>query len=178
MVYYHLTMKSLIKKLLRESLIQGGDIPNRNKLISLGTNSSFESKDLASKHLDRLISKIDSLPQSVRLYRVIFVDDPSQIDRTNIGNHYVLKMRDLEQSHQQISHVGGGEPYVLTVKADKSLIDVPNTLINNMKYPHENEITLKDKGKGAKIIKVEPFKESGEDDFLNMPPMDDFNFDY
>ena len=171
-------MKNFIKKLLREGLGQDIKSPSKEELISLGVGSAFESEELASKHLDSLISKIESLPQSVKLYRVIFVDDLNQIDRINIGNHYVLKMRDLEQSHQQISHVGGGKPYLLTVKADKSLIDVPNTLINNMKYPHENEITLKNKGNGAKIIKVEPFKEGGEDDFLNMPPMDDFSFVY
>lgn len=109
---------------------------------------------------------------------MVFVDDVNKIDKINIGGHYVSKMRDLEQSHHQISHVGGGKPYVLTVKANKSLIDIPNTLANNMQYPHENEITLKDKGYGAEIINIEPFKGGSEDELLGLSYSDDFDLDF
>ena len=74
-----------------------------------------------------------------------------------IGSHYVLNKRDLENSHQQISHVGGGKPYILTVNANKNLIDFDKTLINRMEYQHEKEITLINGGKGAKLVKVAPF---------------------
>jgi hypothetical protein len=190
-------MKDFIRKRLREDLQyayvsdakpetdeyemgikEDGSLPNRHELISLGVKSAFETEELAAEHLDNLMSSINSLPQSLKLYRVVFVDDPKQIDQVNVGSHYVMKMGDLEQSHHQISHVGGGQPYILTVKADKTLIDIPTTLSNNMQYPHENEITLKNKGKGAKIVKVEPFQETGEDDLLGMTSMDDFGFDY
>jgi hypothetical protein len=43
-----------------------------------------------------------------------------------------------------------------TVDAPKSLIDVKTTMDNNALYPNEKEITLKNKGKGVKIISIEP----------------------
>jgi hypothetical protein len=43
----------------------------------------------------------------------------------------------------------------LTVEVDKTKMDVLQTLSNNILYPHEEEITLKNKGKGAQIINIE-----------------------
>jgi hypothetical protein len=171
-------MKGFIKKLLREGLDDSKGLLNKSRLIKLGVEGVFDDKEMASKHLEDLISKIKSLPQSIKLYRIVFVDNINQIDKVNVGSHYVGKVKDLEQSHQLISHVGSGDPYILTVRANKSLIDVYTTLVNNMKYPHENEITLKNKGNGSKIIKIEPFKESEEDVLGGMTSMDDFIFDY
>jgi hypothetical protein len=41
------------------------------------------------------------------------------------------------------------------VSAEKLMVDVMETLSNNILYPHEEEITLKNKGVGVKIINVE-----------------------
>ena len=48
----------------------------------------------------------------------------------------------------------GGDPVLLTVKIKKDQIDIFNTLHNNIMYPHEQEITLKNKGKGSELIDV------------------------
>lgn len=167
-------MKDLIRKALRESLMiqslltEGIDSKLYNDLIKLGLDNSFDDVEMTKSHLDSLLRNIDKLPQKIKLHRVVFVDDPKQIDNVNIGSHYVTNIKDLEQSHHQISHVDGGKPFMLTVKADKGLIDLKTTLSNNMTYPHENEITLLNKGKGAEIVDVAPFNPSndGELDFL------------
>jgi len=46
----------------------------------------------------------------------------------------------------------GENALLLTVKIKKDQIDIFNTLHNNILYPHEQEITLKDKGKGSQLI--------------------------
>ena len=48
-----------------------------------------------------------------------------------------------------------GETVLVTVRADKKQIDIVETLSNNILYPNEMEITLKDKGTGVTIIDIE-----------------------
>jgi hypothetical protein len=50
---------------------------------------------------------------------------------------------------------GTGEKYYLvSVLSPKKLIDINQTIINNILYPNEQEITLKKKGKGVKIVSI------------------------
>lgn len=48
----------------------------------------------------------------------------------------------------------GDKTFLLSVIANKSQIDKKETLNNRAIFPHENEITLKNKGKGVKIISI------------------------
>jgi hypothetical protein len=56
-------------------------------------------------------------------------------------------------SHQFATGVGD-KTFLLSVIANKSQIDKKETLNNRALFPHENEITLKNKGKGVKIISI------------------------
>lgn len=122
--------------------------------------AGFDNKAMAMGHIRRVYEKIKALPDMITLYRVVFVDSPEEIDRVKVGKHYVLKKSELESSHYAQSHVGKGEPYMLIVKAPKSIVDVEETMKNNVLYPHEKEITLKNDGIGANIVLVKPFQPS------------------
>lgn len=149
-----------------------------NGFIKLAMKGGFETPEAAKRHLSNTLNKIKSLPNELTLYRVVFVDDPKQINNKEVGSHYVDNRGDLERSHSQSSHVGGGKPFILTVKAPKGLLDVKATIENKMLYPHENEVTLKNKGVGAKIVKVEPF-ETNDEDLIGTPDdFADYSMDY
>lgn len=175
-------LNKTFQKLFRENyfgdLNERSEIKDLNYYVNVAQQSGLEG-EMAQQHVEQILSKIRNLPQELKLYRVVFVEDPSQIDDTKIGNHYVMKQKDLDNSHYVHSHVGGGSPYLLTVKAPLSLVDTHQTIINNILYPHENEITLKNEGIGASIINVSPFKpKSSEDDFLSQGFDDDFGMDF
>lgn len=175
-------MKNYIKRRLREDLeyhhvsdatqdeyVLNEEVINNNlrkEYIKLGMESQFTTAESANEELNNTIGMLKKLPQNVTLYRVIFVDDENDIDSSKIGSHYVLKQSDLEASHAIDSHVGGGQPILLTIKAPKNLIDVDATLRHRMQFPHEKEITLKNKGLGAKIIRTQPFV--GSDDINDL----------
>ena len=161
-------MKNFIRQRLREDLIY-------NHVVGDATNDEYQITEDDLNRISDIKNELNSLPQTLTLYRVVYVDDEGQINQIEVGSHYVLKRRELESSHYQGSHVGGGSPLILTVKADKSLIDVQTTINNRVKYPHEKEVTLKNKGVGAKIIKVEPF-ESSDEDLIGSP--EDFDLDF
>ena len=140
-----------------------------NGLIETKQYEMTESKLYIKNKLRESINKADvlnyikSLPETIKLYRVVFLEKESDLDTTYPGSHYVLSKNTLLSSHSDVPHSGAkGKPYLLTVKAPKGLIDVKTTVSNRIAYPHEQEITLLDKGKGTSIIKIEPFKANDE----------------
>jgi hypothetical protein len=64
-----------------------------------------------------------------------------------------MNRKELVKSHQFATGVGD-KTFLLSVIANKSQIDNKETLNNRVLYPHENEITLKNKGKGVKIVNI------------------------
>lgn len=133
--------------------------------VKVGLESGFDDKHTAILHLNHILSMISSLPDEVTLYRLVFLDSIEDLNKLKPGLHYVLSKRSLMNNHYDdfmydivSSHGQGEEPYIITVKVDKSKVDVEKTIDNNMRYPHEKEITLKNHGKGCKIVKVEKLK--------------------
>lgn len=125
---------------------------NRKKMLN-----HFEvmgiHKDEAEEKLDSLINYIKNLSDPVKLYRILVVDSKEDINTEELGSHYSTDRRDLISSHSYLT--GSGEKYFLvSVKAPKKLIDINETISNNILYPNENEITLKKNGRGVEIVSI------------------------
>lgn len=132
---------------------------NKKKLLKLLTTDMGMDKVDAEEELEYLLDKIDSFPDELTLYRILNVDKEEDINRDKLGSHYSNRKKDLMSSHYFVD--AGKENYFLvTVKVKKSMIDKMATLENNVLYPNENEITLKNKGKGAEIISIKKVKSS------------------
>lgn len=128
----------------------------RNYLLSAYEDMGFDY-EWAQEDLDDWVDYINRLPEQLKLYRVIIVNDEGDIDRVQPGSHYSMNKENLIRSHMLDSIKGsslGGDPYLLTVKASKDNVDVMETLHNNILYPHEEEVTLFDKGEGTEIIDI------------------------
>jgi hypothetical protein len=125
-----------------------------NRYLSVAANDDESMAKMTYMHI---VGKLYSLPDSIKLYRVIFVQSMDDINKDQLGSHYVLNERDLQGSHYIEPHSNSnGQPVVLVVKAPKDFIDFDATIINNMTYPHEKE--TKDKGRGVRLINVRPFE--------------------
>jgi len=111
------------------------------------------SEDDAKKEVKHLESWFDSLPNELKLFRIVLADDKKDIDLDKPGSHYGMNRKELVKSHQFATGVGD-KTFLLSVIANKSQIDNKETLNNRVLYPHENEITLKNKGKGVKIVNI------------------------
>ena len=123
---------------------------------------SFEVMDtpeeIASEELGNMIKWVKTLPEELFLYRVLYLDDVNDINYDELGSHYSQDRTDLINNHYDRGSIYGdmGEhAYLITVKVPKSEVDVMETLNNNILYPHEKEITLKDKGRGATYLDIE-----------------------
>lgn len=127
-------------------------------LISLYEYMDYD-KESAIEDLKDLVSYLNNLKSPLTLYRIICSDSEEEINLSKVGSHYSLNKKNLITNHYRRGSVAGdcrGEKvFLLTVSADKSIINVMETLSNNILYPHEEEITLKGEGYGVNVIKVE-----------------------
>ncbi len=125
---------------------------NKKRLISLLKTMDITGED-AKSELEGIVSYVKELPEELKLYRILSVDSKDEINKDELGSHYSTDRKNLLSSHDYVT--GSGEEYYLvTVKAKKSMVDVMETLENNILYPNEKEITLKNKGKGVEIISI------------------------
>ena len=116
-------------------------------------------REYAVEELIDLVSYLNNLKSPLILYRIICSDSEEEINLSKVGSHYSLNKNNLKNNHYRKGSIAGdcrGEKvFLLTVSAEKLMVDVMETLSNNILYPHEEEITLKNKGAGVKIISVE-----------------------
>jgi hypothetical protein len=138
------------------------DKKEKSYWLKVALNSGFDDKHSAKIHLEHILKIIDKLPKEVILYRIVYLDSPSDLNKLKPGTHYVLNKKSLLKNHYLTdivySHSTRGEPYLITVKIDKDKVDIPLTIDNNLRYPNEEEISLKNKGSGAKIIDLKKIK--------------------
>lgn len=123
----------------------------------------FDSKESALEFLHHQIEFYQEMPDPVTLYRVVAVKDKNEIKTSELGDHYISDYNHISQGNL-IDSIATEEwndkkVYVLQVSVPVSQIDVFQTLIQNLSFPNEQEITLKNKGKGAKLIDVFPYYE-------------------
>jgi len=111
------------------------------------------SEEDAKYELHELLKWVKSLPPFMTLYRIIRVDSKSDIDRDELGSHYSMDKKSLVSSHSYADGYGE-KKFLVKVKATKEMVDINQTLSNNILYPNEKEITLKNKGKGVKILNI------------------------
>jgi hypothetical protein len=106
--------------------------------------------------LNNLISWYNKLPQRVKIYRLIFVDDQSMINTNRIGSHFSYNKKNLIDSHYETLNQAtyGEHGFLITAFVDKEDIDTFETLKNNILFPNEMEITVKNKGKNVEIKSI------------------------
>ena len=103
-----------------------------NALKDMGFNYEDSQFELSS-----LVKYVENLPNPVKLYRIVVIDDENNINTTYPGSHYSTSQKDLVDSHSYLT--GYGDKYfIMTVIASKELIDVNSTIHNNILYPNEN----------------------------------------
>jgi len=128
------------------------------KLLYHYTVDMGYDKESAIEDLKDLIRWFNSLPNKIKLYRLLYLNDENEINYDELGSHYSNNKRDLIDNHYNRGSIYGdmGEVvFLITVETSKDKINFIETLTNNILFPNEQEITLEDKGRGVDFIKVE-----------------------
>jgi hypothetical protein len=130
---------------------------NKERYLSLLKRDMDYDEDEAKEVLNDIIDSVKNLPEEIKLFRIIHVDNKEDINTEQLGSHYSTNKKDLLNSHSFADGVGD-QSFLITVLSPKKLVDVGETVYNNVLYPHENEVTLKNKGKGVKIVSIKKIR--------------------
>ena len=139
------------------------EIIDKKELILTLKTMDFNQKE-AEIELKYHLNRLKNLPEMVKGYRILRVNDKKDINFDEIGSHFAENKADLLSNHSYLTGLGD-KYYLITAKIPKNEINLGETVRNNILYPHENEITVKNKGKNVKIIKIEEIN-TENDDFL------------
>jgi len=117
----------------------------------------FNNEEDAFEDLKEKVEFYQKMSNPVVLYRAIGVKDKKMIKTDELGEHYTpYKWNINGDTLLSIGYENWDEdtkPYVMEVSVPHSEIDIIQTIIQNLSFPNEHEINLKNNGKGAKFIK-------------------------
>jgi hypothetical protein len=129
------------------------EIIDKKALISALKSMDYSEKEVKNElkyHLER----VKNFPKTLIGYRILVVNDKKDINLDEIGSHFSENKLELMSNHSFCT--GCGEKYYLiTAKIPKKEVDLEEMIKNNILYPNENEITVKNNGKNVKIVKIE-----------------------
>ena len=142
------------RETLDESYIRLSE-DNTDNLLGYLYEMGFDNDD-ALYELNDITDFYDNLPETIILYRIVFAGTKDEIDTQYPGSHFAMDKKDLLDSHYTSLRDSsyGDNCYVIKVKAQKQLIDSYESIKNNILYPNEQEITLKNKGFGVDVIEI------------------------
>jgi hypothetical protein len=123
---------------------------------------AFNDEEDAFEDLKEKIEFYQQMPNPVILYRVIGVKDKKMLKTDELGEHYTpYKWNINGDTLLSIGYENWDEetkPYVMEVSVPHTEIDIIQTIIQNLSFPNEHEINLKNKGNGAKFVKAYKLK--------------------
>jgi len=118
----------------------------------------FEDEDEAFNELKERIDFYKTLPNPSIMYRVVGVKDSKLIKIDDIGEHVTPYKWAIDTD--MLLGIGSENweddtiPYIMELSVPLSEINIIQTIIQNLTYPNEHEINLKNKGNGTKFIKA------------------------
>lgn len=123
---------------------------------------AFNDEEDAFEDLKEKIKYYQQMPNPAILYRAIGVKNKKLIKTDELGEHYTPYKWNIDgDTLLSIGYEYWDEetkPYIMEVSVPHSEIDIIQTIIQNLSFPNENEINLKNKGKGAKFIQAYKLK--------------------
>jgi len=133
------------------------------KIFDFIGSEGYNDEEDAFIDFKEKIKYYQQMPDPVRLYRVVGVKNKKMIKTDNIGQHFTPFEMDIDGD--MLMSIGweiwddDAKPYIIEVDAPISEIDVLQTIIQNLSFPNEQEINLKNDGKGAKFIKAKKMED-------------------
>jgi hypothetical protein len=129
------------------------EIISKKTLISTLKSMDFSQKEVENE-VEYYLKWAKNIPKTQKGYRILVVNDKKDINLDEIGSHFSKNRSELLSNHSFCT--GCGEKYYLiTAEIPKNEVDIEETIKNNILYPNEMEITVKNKGKNVKILKIQ-----------------------
>lgn len=152
-----------IKEYLNENMINSFNDLKEWSYKYVKTNAEgFNSSEDAIEYLDWFLGIVDTLPSKLKLYRILQVDNKSDINKKTLGVHFTDNKDNFTDGFLQSLGFSRGDIqdknfFIVTILIDKEQIDFKNTITTRLSFPYEDEYTLKDNA-NYEITNIEKFK--------------------
>jgi hypothetical protein len=126
------------------------------KCIYFFGHEGFDDSGEAFNYLKEKIDFYKKLPDPSTMWRAVGVKDEKMIDIENIGQHVTPHRWAIDGD--MLLMIGSENwdddviPYVMELRVPLSQIDIIQTIIQNLSFPNEHEINLKEGGRGVEFI--------------------------
>lgn len=112
-------------------------------------DDGFDKEEIR-RGIGRMTRILKILPDRFKVYRILKVENESKINKKELGVHWTLNKNILLIQHyySEESHC------IITAYATEKDIDFLETIIFNIKFPHEKEIQVKNMGKDLEIVSI------------------------
>jgi hypothetical protein len=155
--YINTTLNSFIWEEFINSIKTFHDLDDDkiSKCIDFFGCEGFGDRDEAFKELKEMVEFYKKLPNPSIMYRVVGVKNYKMIDIENIGEHVTPHKWAIDGD--MLLMIGSENwdndtiPYIIELSVPLSEIDIIQTIIQNLSFPNEHEINLKNKGRGVEF---------------------------
>lgn len=116
----------------------------KKELINLveGEFSNIQdAKDEVNYYVEGIFNLYDN---GGEVYRLLFLNNESDLDTDNLGEHWILDPGTLDRFYHGLSSgdTKGDKPYLITAKIEPKQIDLKSSVEQFIQLPSENEINL------------------------------------
>ena len=66
-----------------------------NEFIDYALKTGFDNEESAKLQLKNLVNLFNKLPDTIKLYRLVFLSKKSDLRKEELGSHYVLNKKTL-----------------------------------------------------------------------------------
>ena len=121
-----------------------------------GTEGYNDEEDAFEDFKDK-INEWRNFPDPVKLYRIVGVKDKKLIKKDELGEYWTPYKWNLDGD--MLMSIGyelwddETKPFVIEALVPLYEINIIQTIIQNLSFPNEHEINLKNKGKNIKFVK-------------------------
>jgi hypothetical protein len=130
---------------------------NIKELIDYFGYEGFNDEEDGYEDISEKIESYKKMEDPVILYRIVGIQGKKMINTNELGEHWTPYKWNLDSD--MLMSIGYElwdsdiKPYVVEALVPHSEIDVLQTLVQNLSFPNEHEINIKNNGKGVKYVK-------------------------
>jgi hypothetical protein len=104
--------------------------------------------------INNAINLLKDVPKKFKIYRIISLNNPSELDKDKLGAHWTLSKENLLESYRIMDK----KNYCLvTANVSEERVDIRKSFELNAEFPNEMEILIDDDGKNLDVISIECF---------------------
>jgi hypothetical protein len=134
--------------------IKKSDVP---KIIDMLGHEGYNDEEEAIYDLEDKIKEWNKLNDPCILYRIVSSETIENINKEEPGEHWTMYDWNLDGDLINSIEDDTWEDnplFVIEAKVPLSEIDIKQTIIQNLSFPNEHEINVKDNGRNVEIIKI------------------------